>query len=258
MSKKLILITLACLALALTSPAVAQGKKKGGNSGSSQSSTISKGIYSFAINAVDVQNKTISVKINDVPSVINLHPSLKIFMYAGTVTLEHFAEIAVGKAFRVSLTGVKGEYVCDQIWDGIAFSDYKKNAAHAVGRILDMDVDYLRVENFVYRLNSSTKYRRNGRDKRNNPFTEGMRVSVISGTGGTFDQTPVAQSVSDVDIKPFDQSVKDSIKNSEKKVSGRAKDQLKNGTSGPPRSGGARPPVKSKGSGKGSGKGGGK
>ena len=255
MSTKLILITLACITLALTSPAIAQDKKKkGGKSSSSRASTISKGIYGLAVDAVDVQNKTISVKINNVPSVINLHPSYKIFMYQGTVTLEHFADIAVGKMFRISLTGVKDGYTCDQIWDGVAFDAYKKNAAHAVGRILDIDVDYLRVENFVFRLNKDTKYRRNGKDKRNNPFTEGMRVSVISTPAGSTDQTPFAKNVSDVDIKPLGQGVKDSIKKSDKKVSTRAKDKLKSGTSSTSSTSGDRPEVKPKGSPKGGGK----
>lgn len=257
MSKKLIILTLACLSMTMSAPASAQGKKKGGNSGGSHSTTISKGIYSFMIEGVDVQNKSISVKINNVPSVVALHPSFKIFMYQGTVTLDHFAEIAVGKPFRVSLTSVKEGYMCDQIWDGVAFDAYKKNAAHAVGRILDMDVDYLRVENFVFRLNKETKYRRNSKDKRNNPFTEGMRVSVISTPAGSSDQTPIASNVSDVEINPqVGQKVKDSLKGADKKVSGRAKDQLKNGVK-TPRSGGSRPEVKPKGSGKGTAKGGG-
>lgn len=250
MSKKLALITLTCLALTMTmtSPAIAQGKKKGSSGGGHNSTTSGKGIFNFMINAVDVQNKSISVKINNVPTVVTLHPSYKIFMYQGTVTLEHFAEIAVGKPFRVSITSVKEGYMCDQIWDGIAFTDYRKKAAHAVGRILNKEPDYLRVENLVFRLNKDTKYRRNGKDKRNNPFVEGMRVSVLSVASTASDQTPIATMVSDVDIKPLSQGVKDSIKNSDKKVSGRAKDQLKSGVKGE-----STPKVKPKGSGKSTG-----
>lgn len=255
MSKKLTLITLACLALALTSPVTAQGKKKGGNSGGTNSTSISKGIYTFLIDGVDANARTISVKINDVPSNVILHPALKIFLGSGgnTVTLDYFASHAVGKPFRVSLTGVKDGYTCDQIWDGVAFTDYRSKAASVIGRILDMDVDYLRVENFVFRLNKETKYHRNGKDKRANPFTEGMRVTVRSTPSNANDQTPIATQVSDTDVKPLGQGVKDSIKNSEKKVSGRAKDQLKSGVKPPTRPSGTRPTVKPKGTGKGKG-----
>ncbi|MBS1712747.1 MAG: hypothetical protein JST30_00270 [Armatimonadetes bacterium] len=159
-----------------------------------------------------------------------------VFMNGGAKSnLDTFFRIAPGKTYYVKIATAGNPVVIDWIWDGVSFAAYKNKAKSHVGKISFRSQDLLIVDEYVYTVDSGTKFVRDGNVVTVKDLRDGDYVSVKGEIAGNV--YPVAGQVTY--MTPERGKLVNKLKSSDKVVSQRAKDKLKGGT-GTARSGKAK------------------